>query len=159
MSRWDQAWNAVTSQRASKAPSVDDIMRSMREMAALMPPAEPSISFTDIGIGRRSLVPSGDLLIIEDPNMTDTVEDWSEVRSPSRAARRRKRGHQQRIRYVTKPKPQIYQVGSMLVMHPEIARDVRAKIAARGDAISRSFERQMMATLSGLPSPIRSEGA
>lgn len=42
-------------------------------------------------------------LIIESPSMTDAVEDWSRVRSPSRAARRRKKHRQNiEVRHVAK---------------------------------------------------------
>lgn len=65
--------------------------------------------------------------IIEDPLLTETVEDWSRVRSPSRAARRRKQGHWQNIQYVQKPKWTVLGFGNALVMHPEVARALRAR--------------------------------
>jgi hypothetical protein len=37
----------------------------------------------------------GGVRIIESVRMVDQVEDWSRVRSPSRAARRRRQGHRQ----------------------------------------------------------------
>lgn len=57
--------------------------------------------------------------LLADPRMTEPVEDWSEVRSPSRAARRRRQGHLQRIRYVERPKPEVYRIGDCLVAHPD----------------------------------------
>lgn len=74
------------------------------------------------------LSPFGGMQIFEDPNMLDIVEDWSAVRSPSRARRRRKK-HKQRIvvRYV--PKTEAYQVGNRLYMHPEMARKLRTAAA------------------------------
>jgi len=73
----------------------------------------------------------GSVRIIEDANLLDTVEDWSRVRSPARARRRRKRGFPQNIVYRSVPKRDIYSLdgGRTLVMHPAIAREVRRKIA------------------------------
>lgn len=64
----------------------------------------------------------GGLTVFADPYMVETVEDWSEVRSPARARRRRRQGHPQRIRYVERPKLNFYQIGNKLVGHPEIIR-------------------------------------
>lgn len=69
----------------------------------------------------------GDLQIRTDINMVDPVEDWSEVRSPGRARRRRAR-HKQRIRIVYVPKPEIYLIGSTLFMHPDMLARVRAQL-------------------------------
>lgn len=68
--------------------------------------------------------------IIEDLYMVDTVEDWSGVRSPSRAARRRKQGHKQRIVYRQAPKKTSYRIGDTIVMHPELARALRSRMAS-----------------------------
>lgn len=66
--------------------------------------------------------------IIEDPCMTDTVEDWSRVRSPSRAMRRR-RWHMQNIVYRQVPKKEFYRMGDTLIMHPEMARELRRRVS------------------------------
>lgn len=68
------------------------------------------------------------LRIIESEHMVDQVEDWSQVRSPARAARRRRRGFPQRIRIVERPKQEVLQMGEKLIMHPEIGRQLRAEI-------------------------------
>lgn len=70
----------------------------------------------------------GGLQIIEDWRMTDTVEDWSQVRSPSRAIRRLKRGFPQRIVYRQVPKQHAVQMGNRVIVHPEIARQLRDEI-------------------------------
>lgn len=64
--------------------------------------------------------------IIEDIRMTDTVEDWSKVRSPARARRRMKYGHRQNVRFLQVPKKTVYSIdrGRTLIMHPEIARQL-----------------------------------
>lgn len=55
-------------------------------------------------------------------------EDWSGCRSPSRAKRRQRQGHRQRVRYFYKPDPKVYQIqnlgGTMgvLVCHPATAQ-------------------------------------
>jgi len=65
--------------------------------------------------------------IIESLEMVDYVEDWSRVRSPSRAARRRRRGHRQNIRIVAVAKKHAISLegGRTLIMHPELARQFR----------------------------------
>jgi hypothetical protein len=64
------------------------------------------------------------LQIIEDPNMVTPYEDWSQVRSPSRAARRRHK-HPQRIVTRYRPMETAYRIGGRIVMHPELARLLR----------------------------------
>ena len=67
------------------------------------------------------------LRVIEDASLVDTYEDWSDVRSPARARRRRWK-HKQRIIVRFKPKPEAYRMGNALVMHPEIARQMRRQL-------------------------------
>jgi len=66
--------------------------------------------------------------IIEDITLTDMVEDWSKVRSPSRARRRLRQGHRQNIRFLQVPKKRAFSIdgGRTLIMHPEMARQLRA---------------------------------
>lgn len=70
------------------------------------------------------------MLIHEDDSLLDFKEDWSGVRSPSRAARRRKQGHPQRIKITATPKTEAYSVTidgrQILVMHPAMAQQLRA---------------------------------
>jgi hypothetical protein len=65
------------------------------------------------------------LKVIADPNMLDWSEDWSRVRSPSRAARRRRRGFRQRIVRMATPKKEAYRIGDTLVMHPQMVEEVK----------------------------------
>jgi len=62
--------------------------------------------------------------IVEDRNLVDYVEDWSKVRSPSRARRRLKRGFAQNIQMSAVARQQVYSLdgGRTLVMHPDVAR-------------------------------------
>jgi hypothetical protein len=71
------------------------------------------------------------LQIIESIYLTVPYEDWSDVRSPSRARRRMRRGFKQRIHYLQIPDPNTYRVGGVLHMHPETARKLRAELAKR----------------------------
>jgi hypothetical protein len=68
--------------------------------------------------------------IIEDSNLVVWVEDWSRVRSPGRALRRKRQGHRQNIVMRRQPDPKIITFGSSLIMHPEIARQLREKVDA-----------------------------
>lgn len=63
-----------------------------------------------------------DLLVI------GPFEDWSQVRSHGRAARRRKQGHRQRIRLYYKPDPNARQMGDTLIMHPATAAALRTHL-------------------------------
>jgi hypothetical protein len=70
--------------------------------------------------------------IIEDPNMVEPVgEDWSGVRSPARARRRRK--HPQNIKIIYAPKKECVSIdnGRVLVMHPAMAAELRAHVRSR----------------------------
>jgi hypothetical protein len=66
--------------------------------------------------------------IMECPYMTETVADFSECRSPSRARRRHTRGgYSKHIKYVSTPMRKIVSMdgGRTLAMHPEMARRLR----------------------------------
>jgi hypothetical protein len=72
----------------------------------------------------------GGVRIIESDLMLDYVEDWSRVRSPSRAARRRRYGHRQNIKIIASPKPFAISGdgGRTLIMHPAIAHQLRKEL-------------------------------
>lgn len=71
------------------------------------------------------------LRIVESLALYDVVEDWSKVRSPGRARRRRAK-HPQRITYRHVAKPDAYRIGNEIHMHPETARRFREMLAQRG---------------------------
>ena len=101
-----------------------------------------------IYLGRVSTY--GGIRLIADRHMVDVVEDWSEVRSPARAARRLRQGHRQRIRYRDVPKPEIIHLPGegVMVAHPETI----AKLYARLDRdATRRREEQMLNALLGRP--------
>lgn len=65
--------------------------------------------------------------VIESVHMVEPWEDWSKVRSPSRARRRQRQGHRQNIAFRTRPSPGLIQTADTLYGHPEtIAKAVRA---------------------------------
>lgn len=73
--------------------------------------------------------------IVESVYCSDAVEDWSEVRSPSRAKRRRRMGHRQRIKIARIPwKHATHLPNGYLVMHPVTAQYFRAELKARATA-------------------------
>jgi hypothetical protein len=69
--------------------------------------------------------------ITTSPHLTvGPFEDWSQVRSPSRAERRRRQGHAQRIRYYYKPSPDLLRLpDGSYVGHPETVARLRQMIA------------------------------
>lgn len=69
--------------------------------------------------------------IIEDAGLVDLTEDWSRVRSPSRAERRRRQGHRQNIVVTATPKQEAYVNGRVIVMHPAMAAQLRAQVPRR----------------------------
>lgn len=62
--------------------------------------------------------------IRETASAVEKIEDWSRVRSPSRAARRLKQGHRQNI--AIRYKPAAFQIDGVIYAHPEIVRQLRA---------------------------------
>lgn len=86
--------------------------------------------------------------LVPDPHMVDVIEDWSEVRSPSRAARRRRQGHPQRIRYREIPKPEFYHLPGqhLIVAHPTTIDRIHARLA---EDMNRRNEAQAMVAMVG----------
>lgn len=81
------------------------------------------------------------LRIIESALLTlPAREDWSQVRSPGRARRRRAQGHPQRIRYVRDPNPNALWTAEAIFMHPATAAKFYATVKAR-DAASPDWTR------------------
>lgn len=67
-------------------------------------------------------------IIVDDKTMSKIIEDWSRVRSPGRARRRRRR-HRQNIAYRVVPKEEIFSFGGKLVMHSVMLKKLEAEIA------------------------------
>lgn len=66
-----------------------------------------------------------------EPFVKQVGEDWSCVRSPGRAARRRRQGHRQNIHPVYEPTGEIVRMGDTLVMHPATADQLSREIMAK----------------------------
>ena len=63
--------------------------------------------------------------------LTVPFEDWSEVRSKSRARRRMKRGYKQNVRHLQLPDPNVFVINNTIHGHPET---IRALLAAASKA-------------------------
>lgn len=64
--------------------------------------------------------------IIVSDHMVKTVEDWSRVRSPSRARRRLKRGFKQNIVVQTVPRTDVVVFDGKMIMHPSLLPTLKA---------------------------------
>lgn len=82
--------------------------------------------------------------IIESIHMVDgPFEDWSRVRSPGRARRRRLKGYRQNIRLYTTPKRDFMKLpDGTLVGHPQTVRAFYAMIKDRIDSKRDDYTRQ-----------------
>lgn len=82
----------------------------------------------------------GEIRIVESLAMVDHVEDWSKVRSPGRARRRRKK-YRQNIQVVAVPKKDAVAIdgGRTLVMHPSVAIELRRQIGRQLDQATENF--------------------
>lgn len=103
-----------------------------------------------VGLSFGRVSTYGGIRLIADRHMVDVVEDWSEVRSPSRAVRRLRQGHRQRIRYREIPKPDIIHLPGegVMVAHPETIAKLYAHLG-RDTTLRR--EQQMLNALLGQP--------
>jgi hypothetical protein len=71
--------------------------------------------------------------IVESFTMTESIEDWSKVRSPSRARRRQRYGHRQNVVMRQVPRKDAITIdgGRTYHMHPETAREFRRMMDER----------------------------
>lgn len=65
--------------------------------------------------------------VIESLEMVDSVEDWSRVRSPSRARRRMRQGYRQNVVVTVTPKQEVLMLGDTMVAHPVIVDQLRRR--------------------------------
>lgn len=70
--------------------------------------------------------------VITNNMLVEDAEDWSRVRSPSRARRRMKQGHPQNVRIIQVPSRKVIHDRQRNVMycHPELYRQVHAHLEA-----------------------------
>lgn len=74
-------------------------------------------------------------IVVNDVVMSETKEDWSNVRSQSRAKRRLKYGYKQNIRYMVVPKTDIVKFKDTLVMHSKIYAKLMKEADSNGRLI------------------------
>lgn len=90
--------------------------------------------------GPRAEIVSG-VKLIQSDHMVDQVEDWSKVRSPSRAKRRRAK-HKQNIVVSYVPRKDFFKLpDGTLVAHPITIQALKAKLARD---MNQMFEDQML---------------
>lgn len=71
-----------------------------------------------------------------DPNhVLGPFEDWSKVRSHSRARRRLKAGHKQRIRVYYEPNPNAVVFGDSILIHPTMYYKIKNKMEVDHDNV------------------------
>lgn len=89
------------------------------------------LTLDELSFRREAVFAPRDALIIESLHMVDgPFEDWSQVRSPSRARRRLRQGYPQKIRRYYTPKPDFLRLpDGALVGHPATVQALRTKIA------------------------------
>ena len=73
------------------------------------------------------------LKIVASDHLTEPYEDWSRVRSPSRARRRMKRGCRQNIERGRRPARSALQMGDTLYMHPATIQLLQQVLKRRQD--------------------------
>lgn len=74
--------------------------------------------------------------IVESPHATERYEDWSRVRSPARAARRRQRGFRQNI--VERIRPAAFEINGVLYAHPDLVTSI-AQAAGDKTALNKFY--------------------
>jgi hypothetical protein len=99
-------------------------------------PDEDVLTLDKLGYLSRWAKAVPGLQLHSNPHLLDgPFEDWSEVRSPSRAARRRRQGHPQRIRTYYLPAEKAVQFERdgvvHIVMHPAKLAELKAEIDRR----------------------------
>ena len=68
--------------------------------------------------------------VVRSDALTRMVEDWSDVRSPSRARRRRRQGHKQRITYVKRDMAHAFAMDGTLFVGPDTYKRLIKEVAA-----------------------------
>lgn len=81
-------------------------------------------------------------------HLTETVEDWSGCRSPSRARRRLRQGCPQRVKTVTRPRPGGVVINGVVYMHPIEFDKLKARTA---DKIKQRIDQMAMNAFMGKP--------
>lgn len=102
---------------------------------------------------REPAIPIGSgLRLVPSPHMSDVTEDWSKVRSPGRAKRRRKAGKPQRIVRMVTPHEtaMIDHASGTVYAHPDVLQKLRVRLDEE-----KALDRNL--SVSPLPDPRQSE--
>lgn len=75
----------------------------------------------------------GGMRVILDATLADTVVDWANVRSPSRAMRRVRQGKRHHLPMTKRPKREAFRVGDAMVMHPELWKEIERELSAQAE--------------------------
>jgi hypothetical protein len=70
--------------------------------------------------------------VIVDHRLVDITEDWTRVRSPGRARRRRRIGHRQRVVVTGVPKREVFETREFFTMHPAVFSELVATLKQKG---------------------------
>ena len=81
--------------------------------------------------------------IIISEYLVDTIEDWSDCRSPSRAKRRLKRGFPQRLKTKSIPKKDAFVFDHKVMMHPELYEEFKRKLSDGRNNLETKVESKM----------------
>jgi len=90
----------------------------------------------------------GGMKLVSADHLEDTIEDWSQVRSPSRARRRRWK-HRQNIKFIKVPKKEFYQVGDTIYAHPVRIAELRREVGKISDRVQKDVDRMFLDALIG----------
>lgn len=97
----------------------------------------------------RQMLMFGGVNLLTDAALVERSEDWSGVRSPGRARRRRARGHAQRVNVNVKPSPKVLKMpNGDMVMHPATLAALKSALAEQQE---RMIERLTMNAILGEP--------
>lgn len=130
--------------KLSMAPLIPSLMGALRRDGDVVFKWSGTATQPEPVIITRSSLYMCPARLVESLHMVDTREDWSGVRSPSRARRRRKQGHRQNIRFITVPKPELLTTADGTIYgHPATIADMMAKLGeaqrAKADEILRGL--------------------
>lgn len=152
---------AIIGGRNRQAPKLQFEFQAYRSDEHGAVAAQPEITYEVLSdssaartkAGRLPFREVGRMKIIENSLLTIAgPEDWSRVRSPARARRRRKYGHHQNIVATRLPDPNFYVTGDVIYCHPETAKKFRTAMEDKADQINRDIEfRTLNALLGGWP--------
>lgn len=81
----------------------------------------------------RHVAPLGGMALVPAPHMVEAVEDWTRVRSPSRARRRMRQGHRQNMRTIEVPSKDVIidKSSGTMYAHPATIEAITQEMAIK----------------------------